>query len=70
MLILDGGADLGLLGTPVRLCLGRDGEGAGLVCREDGYALGTGGTLLFPDGMGAPRPGAFASMGLGVDNAR
>lgn len=34
------------------------------------YALGTGGTLLLPEGMGALRPGAFASMGLGVDNAR
>ena len=34
------------------------------------YALGTGGTLLFPEGEGALRPGAFASMGLGVDNAR
>jgi hypothetical protein len=34
------------------------------------YVLGTGGTLLFPEGEGALRPGAFASMGLGVDNAR
>ena len=34
------------------------------------YALGTGGTLLFPQGDGTLRPGAFASMGLGVDNAR
>ncbi|MCY1080604.1 hypothetical protein OV287_39790 [Archangium sp. miwbw1] len=34
------------------------------------YALGTGGTLLFPEGVGALRPGAFASVGLGVDNAR
>lgn len=34
------------------------------------YALGTGGTLLFPEGMGRLRPGAFASVGLGVDNAR
>ncbi|QRK13924.1 hypothetical protein JQX13_34215 [Archangium violaceum] len=34
------------------------------------YALGTGGTLLFPEGVGELRPGAFASMGLGVDNAR
>jgi hypothetical protein len=34
------------------------------------YVLGTGGTLLFPEGMGALRPGAFASMGLGVDDAR
>ncbi len=34
------------------------------------YALGTAGTLLFPEGGGALRPGAFVSMGLGVDNAR
>lgn len=34
------------------------------------YVMGTGGTLLFPDGDGALRPGAVASVGLGVDNAR
>jgi hypothetical protein len=34
------------------------------------YALGQGGTLLFPAGDGTLRPGAFASVGLGVDNAR
>nr|WP_199243195.1 hypothetical protein [Vitiosangium sp. GDMCC 1.1324] len=34
------------------------------------YALGTGGTLLFPEGVDTLRPGAFASVGLGVDNAR
>ncbi|QSQ17166.1 hypothetical protein [Myxococcus landrumensis] len=34
------------------------------------YATGTGGTLLFPTTEGALRPGAFASVGLGVDNAR
>jgi hypothetical protein len=34
------------------------------------YALGTGGTLLFPEGDGTLRPGAFASIGLGVDHAR
>ncbi|WP_254614694.1 hypothetical protein [Myxococcus sp. CA056] len=34
------------------------------------YVLGTSGTLLFPTAEGALRPGAFASMGLGVDNAR
>ncbi|AEI63982.1 hypothetical protein LILAB_10355 [Corallococcus macrosporus] len=34
------------------------------------YAMGTGGTLLFPTVEGALRPGAFASVGLGVDNAR
>ncbi|MCP3105163.1 hypothetical protein LZ198_40475 [Myxococcus sp. K15C18031901] len=34
------------------------------------YAMGTGGTLLFPTAEGTLRPGAFASMGLGVDNAR
>ncbi|ATB51312.1 hypothetical protein [Corallococcus macrosporus] len=34
------------------------------------YALGTGGTLLFPQGDGTLRPGAFASVGLGVEHAR
>ncbi|AFE03324.1 hypothetical protein COCOR_00185 [Corallococcus coralloides DSM 2259] len=34
------------------------------------YAMGTGGTLLFPTSEGTLRPGAFASVGLGVDNAR
>ncbi|MCE9669819.1 hypothetical protein LY474_18645 [Myxococcus stipitatus] len=34
------------------------------------YAMGTGGTLLFPTAEGTLRPGAFASVGLGVDNAR
>jgi hypothetical protein len=34
------------------------------------YALGTGGTLLFPEAEGTLRPGAFASVGLGVDDAR
>ncbi len=34
------------------------------------YAMGTGGTLLFPEAEGTLRPGAFASGGLGVDNAR
>ncbi|MFY2560196.1 hypothetical protein ACN469_21475 [Corallococcus terminator] len=34
------------------------------------YAMGTGGTLLFPTTEGTLRPGAFASVGLGVDNAR
>ncbi len=34
------------------------------------YALGTGGTLLFPEAGGTLRPGAFASLGLGVDHAR
>ncbi|RKG82507.1 hypothetical protein D7W79_02280 [Corallococcus exercitus] len=34
------------------------------------YAMGTGGTLLFPTPEGTLRPGAFASVGLGVDNAR
>jgi len=34
------------------------------------YALGTGGTRLFPEAEGTLRPGAFASVGLGVDNAR
>ncbi|MFP2906250.1 hypothetical protein ACLESD_14520 [Pyxidicoccus sp. 3LFB2] len=33
------------------------------------YALGTGGTLLFPEADGTLRPGAFASVGLGVDHA-
>jgi hypothetical protein len=34
------------------------------------YAMGTGGTLLLPEAEGTLRPGAFASVGLGVDNAR
>ena len=34
------------------------------------YALGQGGTLLFPGPDGMLRPGAFASVGLGVDHAR
>jgi hypothetical protein len=34
------------------------------------YAMGTGGTLLFPQTEGTLRPGAFASVGFGVDNAR
>ena len=34
------------------------------------YALAEGGTPLFPEADGALRPGAFASLGLGVDNAR
>ncbi|MGZ3457478.1 MAG: hypothetical protein ACXU86_03125 [Archangium sp.] len=34
------------------------------------YALAEGGTLLYPKPDGALRPGAYASLGLGVDNAR
>ncbi|WP_244981923.1 hypothetical protein [Corallococcus exercitus] len=34
------------------------------------YALGQGGTLLFPEADGALRPGAYASLGVGVDHAR
>lgn len=34
------------------------------------YALGQGGTLLYPTPEGALRPGGFVSVGLGVDNAR
>lgn len=34
------------------------------------YALGGGGTLLFPTSEGTLRPGAFASLGLGVDDVR
>ncbi|MCY1019390.1 hypothetical protein [Pyxidicoccus sp. MSG2] len=34
------------------------------------YAMGTGGTLLFPGAEGTLRPAAFASVGLGVGNAR
>ncbi|RKH97442.1 hypothetical protein [Corallococcus sp. AB038B] len=33
------------------------------------YALGQGGTLLFPTPEGTLLPGAFAAVGLGVDNA-
>ncbi|ATB50417.1 hypothetical protein MYMAC_006073 [Corallococcus macrosporus DSM 14697] len=32
--------------------------------------MGTGGSLLFPTAEGTLRPGAFASVGLGMDNAR
>lgn len=34
------------------------------------YALAEGGTLLYPTPDGTLRPGAYASLGLGVDNAR
>ncbi|NOK12931.1 hypothetical protein HNS30_28195 [Corallococcus exercitus] len=34
------------------------------------YVMGTGGTLWFPEEDGTLRPGAFASVGLGVDSAR
>jgi len=34
------------------------------------YALGQGGTLLYPAADGTLRPGTFASFGLGADNAR
>ncbi|RKG96456.1 hypothetical protein D7V97_35575, partial [Corallococcus sp. CA053C] len=34
------------------------------------YAVGQGGTLLFPTAEGSLRPGAFAAVGLGVDHAR
>jgi hypothetical protein len=34
------------------------------------YALGAGGTLLYPEADGTLRPGAFAAVGLGVDHAR
>ncbi|MCY1040164.1 hypothetical protein OV208_02435 [Corallococcus sp. bb12-1] len=34
------------------------------------YALGQGGTLLYPTPEGTLRPGAFASVGMGVDDAR
>ncbi|RKI08288.1 hypothetical protein D7Y13_16285, partial [Corallococcus praedator] len=34
------------------------------------YAVGQGGTLLFPETEGRLRPGAFAVVGLGVDNVR
>jgi hypothetical protein len=33
-------------------------------------ALAEGGTLLYPKPDGTLRPGAYASLGLGVDNAR
>ncbi|MCK8499676.1 hypothetical protein [Myxococcus fulvus] len=34
------------------------------------YAVGQGGTLLFPAAQGALRPGAFAALGMGMDNVR
>jgi hypothetical protein len=55
MLVMAEGEAFGLnLGAPVRLRLAGGEEGAGLVRRADG----------------ALRPGAYASLGLGVDNAR
>ena len=48
-------------------------QNSGQVCWRFGhklYALAEGGTLLYPKPDGALRPGAYASMGLGVDNAR
>jgi hypothetical protein len=48
------------------LKLGSDTAPVGLwVGALEGYSL-----LLFPEADGALRPGAFASLGLGVDNAR
>ncbi|MCP3105336.1 hypothetical protein LZ198_41370 [Myxococcus sp. K15C18031901] len=34
------------------------------------FLLGQGGTLLYPEAAGTLKPGAFAGMGLGVDNVR
>ncbi|TNV50765.1 hypothetical protein FH620_39120, partial [Corallococcus exiguus] len=34
------------------------------------YAVGQGGTLLFPTAEGTLRPGAFVAVGLGVDHVR
>ncbi len=34
------------------------------------YALAEGGTLLYPRADGALHPGAYASLGMGVENAR
>ncbi|RKH88383.1 hypothetical protein D7Y21_15125 [Corallococcus sp. AB045] len=34
------------------------------------YAVGQGGTVLYPEAEGTLRPGAFAAVGVGVDNVR
>ncbi|WP_430393659.1 hypothetical protein [Corallococcus exiguus] len=78
-LILDGGPEFGLnLGAPVRLrawggaCRVRRAEEARWQKTMEGklYAVATSGTLRLPGVDGALRPGAFASVGLEVDNAR
>jgi hypothetical protein len=46
------------------------GEARWRFARGTLYATGQGGTLLFPTVDGALRPGAFTSVGLGVDHAR
>ena len=64
LLTLDGGEELGVnLGAPVRLRLGGGEPGVGLVRREDWDSLSNWGQLV-------RGPGAFASVGLGVDHAR
>ncbi|QAT83378.1 hypothetical protein EJ065_1780 [Corallococcus coralloides] len=45
------------------------GEARWRFLRGNLYVLGQGGTLLFPTQEGTLRPGAFAAVGLGVDNA-
>ncbi|WP_147443708.1 hypothetical protein [Corallococcus sicarius] len=59
--VLDGGPEFGLnLGAA---------EARWRLLGGELYAMGTGGTLPFPTPEGTLRPGAFASMGLGVDDA-
>ncbi|PTL77549.1 hypothetical protein DAT35_42845 [Vitiosangium sp. GDMCC 1.1324] len=85
MLVVDGGEAFGLnLGAPVlgvalngrALGLGQPGArhlNSGQVRWRFGHklsALAEGGTLLHPKPDGTLRPGAYASLGLGVDNAR
>jgi hypothetical protein len=69
------GGELGV-GNELALGLGQSGArhlDSGQVRWRFGhkpYALAKAGTLLFPEADGALRPGAIASLGLGVDNAR
>ncbi|NRD65351.1 hypothetical protein HRD49_26710, partial [Corallococcus exiguus] len=62
------GADEGFLQVEPTLILGA-AEARWRLLGGKLYAMGMGGTLLSPTPQGTPRPGAFASVGLGVDHA-
>lgn len=69
----DEDSPMGLAAVVVSTSAGRGHEFPCAPRRVSGhklYALAEGGTLLFAEGDGALRPDAFASRGLGVDNAR
>jgi hypothetical protein len=57
-------------GCPVLLLLPMTAEVRWRFLAGRMYALAAGGTLLYPEGDGTLRPGAFASVGLGVDHAQ